>query len=191
MTWPQPPGVFCPWPCGSPWPERLFAWRPYRAFFIALFTALIGVLIYLCFVEYFFFDEFDARFNTVAVDYLLYPHEVFVNIWESYPWGAPWHSPRSRPWRSPGGCAGAWPRPGALRRRKTACWGWRSIWRPRPGHCTVGQQSTRFHQDRVFNELAGNGHYSFFWRLFETISTMPHYSHPAARRGLRPQPAGW
>ena len=40
--------------------------------------------IFLLFVEFFFFDEFKSRFNTVAVDYLLYPKEVFVNIWESY-----------------------------------------------------------------------------------------------------------
>jgi phosphoglycerol transferase MdoB-like AlkP superfamily enzyme len=40
--------------------------------------------IFLLFVEYFFFDEFRSRFNTVAVDYLQYPDEVFVNIWESY-----------------------------------------------------------------------------------------------------------
>jgi phosphoglycerol transferase MdoB-like AlkP superfamily enzyme len=42
---------------------------------------------FLLFVEYFFFDEFKARFNTVAVDYLQYPTEVFINIWESYPVG--------------------------------------------------------------------------------------------------------
>ena len=35
--------------------------------------------------EYYFFDEFQSRFNTVAVDYLLYPREVFINIWDSYP----------------------------------------------------------------------------------------------------------
>ena len=40
--------------------------------------------IFLCFVEYFFFEEFKSRFNTVAVDYLEYPGEVFVNIWASY-----------------------------------------------------------------------------------------------------------
>lgn len=40
--------------------------------------------IFLLFVEFFFFDEFKSRFNTVAVDYLLYPREVFINIWESY-----------------------------------------------------------------------------------------------------------
>ena len=41
----------------------------------------------LCFnvaVEYFFFEEFNARFNNIAVDYVLYPGEVVGNIWESY-----------------------------------------------------------------------------------------------------------
>jgi phosphoglycerol transferase MdoB-like AlkP superfamily enzyme len=45
---------------------------------------LFGVL-YVASAEYFFFEEFNARFNLVAVDYLIYPHEVFINIWESYP----------------------------------------------------------------------------------------------------------
>ena len=45
------------------------------------------VQIFLLFTEYFFFDEFRSRFNTVAVDYLLFPHEVFINIWDSYPVG--------------------------------------------------------------------------------------------------------
>ncbi|WP_455222955.1 LTA synthase family protein [Kaarinaea lacus] len=54
--------------------------------FIVL-ASLVGIfsLIYLGVVEYFFFDEFDSRFNFVAVSYLIYPHEVFINIWESYP----------------------------------------------------------------------------------------------------------
>src|SRR5262249_43226743 len=39
---------------------------------------------FILFVEYYFFDEFRSRFNTVAVDYLQYPREVFVNIWDSY-----------------------------------------------------------------------------------------------------------
>jgi len=41
------------------------------------------LFLYAC--EYFFFDEFDARFNLVAVDYLMYPTEVAINIWDSYP----------------------------------------------------------------------------------------------------------
>lgn len=39
---------------------------------------------FILFTEYFFFEEFRSRFNTVAVDYLQYPKEVFVNIWDSY-----------------------------------------------------------------------------------------------------------
>src|SRR6266498_3682524 len=45
------------------------------------------VELFLIFAEYYFFEEFRSRFNTVAVDYLLYPHEVFVNIWDTYPVG--------------------------------------------------------------------------------------------------------
>ena len=32
-----------------------------------------------------FFHEFDARYNFIAVDYLVYTHEVVRNIWETYP----------------------------------------------------------------------------------------------------------
>ncbi|MBK7874762.1 MAG: LTA synthase family protein [Planctomycetes bacterium] len=31
-----------------------------------------------------FFEEFNARYNHIALDYLMYPTEVFGNIWESY-----------------------------------------------------------------------------------------------------------
>lgn len=51
---------------------------------VGLYIVLFGLL-YLQPAEYFFFDEFDSRFNLVAVDYLMYPHEVFVNLWESFP----------------------------------------------------------------------------------------------------------
>jgi phosphoglycerol transferase MdoB-like AlkP superfamily enzyme len=43
------------------------------------------VQVFLAAAEYYFFEEFRSRFNTVAVDYLLYPHEVFINIWDTYP----------------------------------------------------------------------------------------------------------
>ena len=45
----------------------------------------IGGLLYLAVAETYFFEEFDARFNLVAFDYLAYPTEVFVDIWEAYP----------------------------------------------------------------------------------------------------------
>lgn len=43
------------------------------------------VLTFMLVAEGFFFEEFQSRYNTVAIDYLIYPHEVFVNIWETYP----------------------------------------------------------------------------------------------------------
>jgi phosphoglycerol transferase MdoB-like AlkP superfamily enzyme len=58
------------------WHRRLF-WSACAFFWAAQF--------FQWFAEYYFFEEFRSRFNTVAVDYLVYPQEVFVNIWESYP----------------------------------------------------------------------------------------------------------
>jgi len=66
-------------------PQRIFTARRHRTLVWCGFGAALVGLAYLAAVEYFFFDEFDARFNYVAVEYLIYPHEVFVNIWKSYP----------------------------------------------------------------------------------------------------------
>jgi phosphoglycerol transferase MdoB-like AlkP superfamily enzyme len=65
-------------------PSRSWGRRWHRVLFWGGGTIICFIWIFLIFVEYFFFEEFKSRFNTVAVDYLLYPHEVFVNIWESY-----------------------------------------------------------------------------------------------------------
>lgn len=54
-----------------------------RTFWTGCVVFWFGQTFFL-FVEYFFFEEFRSRFNTVAVDYLQYPTEVFVNIWDSY-----------------------------------------------------------------------------------------------------------
>ena len=43
------------------------------------------VQVFTAAAEYFFFEEFKSRYNTVAVDYLIYPQEVFINIWREYP----------------------------------------------------------------------------------------------------------
>lgn len=56
----------------------------------ALFTAfcylvLVYALLFDMLAEWIFWDEFSVRFNFIAVDYLVYTHEVFANIWESYP----------------------------------------------------------------------------------------------------------
>ncbi len=46
---------------------------------------LIAVVTFVAAAEVVFFDEFDGRFNFVAVDYLIFPTEVVTNIWQSYP----------------------------------------------------------------------------------------------------------
>lgn len=49
-------------------------------FFVATYVLLFGAV-----AEWFFWDEFGARFNFIAVDYLVYTTEVIGNIRESYP----------------------------------------------------------------------------------------------------------
>jgi len=42
-------------------------------------------LVFLAVAEFYFFEEFDARFNLVAFDYLAYPTEVAGDVWAEYP----------------------------------------------------------------------------------------------------------
>jgi phosphoglycerol transferase MdoB-like AlkP superfamily enzyme len=54
------------------WPRRV------------VFAALSFALVFDAFVQYFFFDEYSARYNHLALDYVMYPDEVFGNILASY-----------------------------------------------------------------------------------------------------------
>ncbi|MDD5581255.1 MAG: LTA synthase family protein [Methylobacter sp.] len=57
---------------------------------LIVFTGFIICLYALFFVEvseWTFWNEFGVRFNFIAVDYLVYTHEVVSNIIESYPLG--------------------------------------------------------------------------------------------------------
>ena len=51
-------------------------------YFILLYLFVFGF-----FAEIIFWDEFQTRFNFIAVDYLIYTTEVVANIVESYPLG--------------------------------------------------------------------------------------------------------
>jgi phosphoglycerol transferase MdoB-like AlkP superfamily enzyme len=129
----------------------------------AIFAAVFGFT-YLGIVEYFFFDEFNARFNFVAVEYLIYPHEVFVNIWQTYPVARGLAAAAAASW-----LAWRWLRPVLAR-----------IGAAPDAACTIRLQTVsllalvacaqvfvtldtgRTHENRVANELAANGVYSFF-----------------------------
>lgn len=49
------------------------------------FSLTILLLVFVFFAEITFWEEFRTRFNFIAVDYLIYTHEVVSNIQESYP----------------------------------------------------------------------------------------------------------
>ncbi|HEY8068288.1 MAG TPA: LTA synthase family protein [Burkholderiales bacterium] len=68
-------------------PDRLARSWIYRAFSIAWFAVACFVILFTAAAEWLFWDEFGARFNFIAVDYLLYTQEVIANIWQSYPTG--------------------------------------------------------------------------------------------------------
>jgi len=68
-------------------PDRLARTRVYRFATLAWFLAACFAALLLAVAEWLFWDEFGARFNFIAVDYLIYTHEVLGNIWQSYPVG--------------------------------------------------------------------------------------------------------
>ncbi len=70
------------------WPTR---WRDTRwqgGIRLAIFFLLAAILLFGALSEWTFWEEFATRFNFIAVDYLIYTHEVIGNIVESYPVGA-------------------------------------------------------------------------------------------------------
>jgi len=68
-------------------PDRVARWRAHGALMAAGLLGFGYGLIVVAIAEWLFWDEFGSRFNFIAVDYLLYTHEVLGNIWESYPVG--------------------------------------------------------------------------------------------------------
>lgn len=68
-------------------PRRLIDARLHGWMLRLLFFLFSATLLFDAAAEYFFFDEFGARFNFIAVDYLIYTTEVIGNIRESYPLG--------------------------------------------------------------------------------------------------------
>lgn len=66
------------------------SWRGARADVAVAYVGFGFVLFVIGFTmigEHLFWTEFNARYNFIAVDYLVYTREVIGNIWESYPVG--------------------------------------------------------------------------------------------------------
>ena len=66
-------------------PDRLFNTKIHRWISYLFFIISIGILVFSGIGEWFFWEEFSVRYNFIAVDYLVYTHEVVSNIQQSYP----------------------------------------------------------------------------------------------------------
>lgn len=68
-------------------PNRIYRSRLHQLISFGFFFCFLYLLFFAELSEWTFWDEFGVRFNFIAVDYLIYTHEVINNIIESYPLG--------------------------------------------------------------------------------------------------------
>lgn len=66
-------------------PNRFVQSKGFYYLQILLYFFLTYILVFSAGAEYFFWSEFNSRFNFIAVDYLIYTTEVIGNIKQSYP----------------------------------------------------------------------------------------------------------
>ncbi|HSE49223.1 MAG TPA: sulfatase-like hydrolase/transferase [Terriglobales bacterium] len=145
-------------------PNRVARSWPHRLLAFSALAAVIFATLLLAVSEWLFWDEFGSRFNFIAVDYLLYTHEVLGNIWQSYPVGKVLTG------------LGALALGGAFLMRKTvwAAGGAPLSWRAAgvavvalAAGCAgtlrwVNSDEKNFSAYDAANDLAGNGLYEFF-----------------------------
>lgn len=67
--------------------DKFFNKKSHQTFLKIIYFIFLNVIVFSACAEIIFFDEFDVRFNFIAVDYLIYTTEVIGNIVESYPLG--------------------------------------------------------------------------------------------------------
>ena len=145
-------------------PHRIGRSRWHKVPFIVAFIAFVYGLLVLAVAEWVFWDEFASRFNFIAVDYLVYTHEVLGNIWESYPVGI-WLALLALPAIAIGFALGrpigaALDHPARLSERMSALLPW--LVAPVAAVLFVSADMKQHSAADVANELAGNGPYEFF-----------------------------
>jgi phosphoglycerol transferase MdoB-like AlkP superfamily enzyme len=146
-------------------PNRWYRHRLQRAVLWVGLGVVIYGLFFLAAAEWFFFEELGSRFNFVAVDYLLYPTEVVTNIWESYHTG--WILAALL---VPTGLALAALRSAVAGQSRESRW--RRAWlclglfaMVSIGTFTASPRWGEVSGDRVLDEIARNGLYTFFGAL--------------------------
>lgn len=68
-------------------PDKIFTKRWHRFILYGIFVFFTYSLVFNAVSEWLFWDEFNSRYNFIAVDYLIYTTEVLGNIQQSYPVG--------------------------------------------------------------------------------------------------------
>lgn len=66
-------------------PDRWYRKPGMRALLLTGSTLFMFAFLFIAAIEFYFFEEFDSRFNLVSVDYLMYPTEVAGDMWAEYP----------------------------------------------------------------------------------------------------------
>ncbi|WP_029284434.1 LTA synthase family protein [Pedobacter sp. R20-19] len=66
-------------------PDRLYHTKWNKVITFSAFFLFLLLTLFSFFAEITFWQEFESRFNFIAVDYLIYTYEVIHNINESYP----------------------------------------------------------------------------------------------------------
>ena len=174
-------------------PQRVARWKPHVWLFLAGYLAFIYLLMVVAVAEWVFWDEFAARFNFIAVDYLIYTHEVLGNIWQSYPVGQ-WLALLAIPALLIGFLlrrflAGALTHPTPFRAR---------LWAAAPlllvpllAFYFVTTEMRCISPHDVANDLAGNGIYEFFAANYNNelsygrfYAVLPHDQAMQTTRGL-------
>lgn len=148
-------------------PDRLARTRAYRFATLAWFLAACFAALFQAVAEWLFWEEFGARFNFIAVDYLIYTHEVLGNIWQSYPVGKVLAVLAAIAALATAFLARA------LRRWTESSLGWKPRLAVVAAHAAliagalvfVNSDSKNRSGSDVVDELAGNGVYEFFGAL--------------------------
>ena len=73
------PFLFGLYALGAMWRRVVMRWSAHL-----LLVAMLLTLVFTAFAEIFFWNEFDSRFNSIAVNYLIFPREVIGNVRESF-----------------------------------------------------------------------------------------------------------
>lgn len=165
-------------------PNRVFNWHPVRWLLLIGLGGFVYGTFFEAVAEWFFWEEFAARFNFISVDYLIYRSEVTQNIYESYPvvpiliviglltlltlWLL-----RRPLWNAFGHHV-------PLRHR--TLWTGALLLLALPAYFQVDQTLLQFSPNRFFNELAGNGPYQFFAAFRNNELPYPRFYRTLAER---------